>query len=94
MQMKYTYAEWQDILITFNDIHTDTSGMEHVRLYFEKPIVGGFCFLETSLPDLNVVATDGFSAAETEELLDFARDNAPLIWDMARKGGHPFADAV
>lgn len=93
--MKHVYVEFDNkILITFNDIHRDKNG-EHISLYFEQPVEGGFNFLETSLPDLNIVDFEGFTKEKVQDLLDFAKDNAPLIWEMAREEGGPdVANAV
>lgn len=92
--MKNTYVEMSDgTLVTYNDIHRDADG-EHIALYFEKPVSDGFAYLETSLPDLDIVGTEGFSSEQIQDLLSFARDNAALIWDMAREGGEAFAHAV
>lgn len=92
--MKNVYAEIADqILVTYNDIKCDRNG-EHIALYFEKPIDGGFAFLETSLPDLNVIDTSGFTPNQVTDLMSFAKDNSPLIWEMAREGSAPIAHAV
>jgi hypothetical protein len=50
--------------------------MEYIRIYFEKPTEDGFGFLESSLPLLNVVESEGFTEQEKKELLDYARRNA------------------
>ena len=92
--MKYVYVEFADeTLVTFNDIRRDTNG-EHIDVYFEKPTDDGFAFLQTSLPDLDVVNTEGFSRNEINDLKEFAADNEALIWEMAREGGTGFANAV
>jgi hypothetical protein len=92
--MKHVYVEFDNnILVTFNDIHKDKNG-EHISLYFEQPVEGGFNFLETSLPDLNIVDYGGFTKEKVQDLLDFARDNAPLIWEMDRKVGPDVANVV
>ncbi len=93
--MKYTYVEFGDgTIVTFSDIKSDENG-EHIRMYFEKPVPEGFHFLETSLPDLNVVDEEGYSEPELTKLLTFARNNSPLIWELAREyGGESIADAI
>ena len=89
--MKYIYAEFGDeTLVTFNDINRNENG-EHIPLYFEQPYEDGFRFLQTVLPDLNIEATEGFSKEAISELISFARDNAPLIWELAREGVEPVA---
>lgn len=43
-------------------------------------IGGDFAFLETSLPDLNVIDMSGFTPNQIIDLMSFAKDNSPLIW--------------
>ena len=40
-----------------------------------------FSVLQTSLPDLDVVNTEGFSPTEIDDLKEFAADNEALIWE-------------
>lgn len=83
--MKYVYVEFADeTLVTFNDIRKDNDG-EHIDVYFEKPTDDGFAYLQISLPDVDTVATDGFSEEEVKDLKAFATDNEALIWEMARE---------
>lgn len=92
--MKHKYVEFADgTLVTFNDIRRDRNG-EHVDVYFERPTDDGFAFLQTSLPDMDTVATEGLSTEEIADLKAFATDNEALIWEMAREGGPKLADAI
>lgn len=92
--MKYVYVEFADeTLVTFNDIRKDIDG-EHIDVYFEKPTDDGFAYLQISLPDMDTVATEGFSADVVKDLKSFATDNEALIWEMAREGGSNLANAV
>lgn len=81
--MKHFFSEVDDVTLTFSDIQRQ-GGMEYIRIYFEKPIDNDFAFLESTLPALNIVATEHFSPTEQQQLLQYARTNAFLIWDMAR----------
>ena len=85
--MKNFYTEVDGITMTFNDIAQTEDGMEYIRIYFEKPVEGGFKFLESTLPLLDVVATEGFDGNEQKELLEYASRNAFIIWELAREGG-------
>ena len=38
--------------------------ISHVDVYFERPTDDGFAFLQTSLPDMDTVATEGLSTEE------------------------------
>ena len=92
--MKHVYVEFADeTLVTFNDIYRDNNG-EHIDVYFERPIDGGFAYLQISLPDLNTVDTEGLSQEEIKDLKEFATDNEALIWEMAREGCPKLANAV
>ena len=82
--MKFFFSEIDNVTLTFGDIHVNGDGMEFIRIYFERPVENGFDFLEATLPALNVKACKGFSEDERAELLDYARTNAFLIWEIAR----------
>ena len=83
--MKNFYSEIDEITLTFGDIHLNQSGMEYIKIYFERPNDNGFDFLESSLPALEVKKFAGFSNAEIKNLLEYAKINAFLIWDIARE---------
>lgn len=92
--MKYFFSEIDEVTLTFSDIHATRDGMEFIRIYFEAPTEDGFNFLESSLPALNVKKSFGFSQDETTRLLNYARTNSFLIWDIAREGGDKIAASV
>ena len=35
--MKYFYSEIDEITLTFGDIHLNRSGIEYIKIYFERP---------------------------------------------------------
>ena len=92
--MKYFFSEIDEITLTFSDIHINQNGMEFIRIYFEHPNANGFDFLESSLPALNVKDSAGFNHDDTKRLLNYARTNAFLIWDIAREGANRIASSV
>ena len=92
--MKYFFSEIDDVTLTFGDIHVNDDGMEFIRIYFERPCESGFDFLESTLPALNVKDSVGFSKDELRELLDYARTNAFLIWEIAREDGDNVAASI
>lgn len=55
--MKNFYSEVDDVTLTYSDIKTTDDGMEYIRIYFEKPIEGGFSFLESVIPGLDIKET-------------------------------------
>ncbi|MBR2215753.1 MAG: hypothetical protein IJ849_08360 [Selenomonadaceae bacterium] len=81
--MKNFFTEVDDVTMTYGDVAHTPDGMDYIRIYFEKPIEGGFAFLESSLPTLDIVETEGFSTKEEQELLDYAKTNAFIIWQLA-----------
>ena len=92
--MKYFYCEIDEITLTFSDIHLNQFEMEYIRIYFERPNNNGFDFLESTLPTLEIKNFFGFNNNEIKKLLEYARNNAFLIWEIARensKGEEKFA---
>ena len=85
--MKNFFTEIDGITMTFNNIATTEDGMEYIRIYFEKPVEGGFNFLESTLPALDVVESEGFTKQEIKELLEYASRNAFIVCELAREGG-------
>ena len=85
--MKNFYTEIDDVILTYSDIAKTKDGMEYIRIYFEKPVDGGFYFLESTLPSLDIVGAEGFTDQEQKDLLDYASRNAFIIWELAREGG-------
>lgn len=83
--MKYFFSELDEVTLTFGDIHENSSGMEYINIYFEKPVDYGFNFLESELPALIVKDSKGFTDDEKKSLLEYAMRNAFLIWDIARE---------
>ena len=92
--MKYFFSEIDEITLTFSDIQATRDGMEFIRIYFESPNENGFKFLESTLPTLIVKDSSGFSREEILRLLDYARTNAFLMWEIAREGADRIAAGV
>lgn len=89
--MKHFFSEIDNVTLTFSDIYINRYGMEFIRIYFERPKEGGFDFLESTLPMLKVNDADGFTQEERNQLLDYAKTNAFLIWEVAREDGEIIA---
>ncbi|MBR2142871.1 hypothetical protein [Anaerovibrio sp.] len=85
--MKNFYTEIDNITMTFSDIKKTDDGMEYIKIYFEKPVDGGFYFLESTLPSLDIVDVEGFSEQEQRKLLAYASRNSFIVWELAREGG-------
>ena len=89
--MKHFFSEIDNVTLTFSDICINRYGMEFIKIYFERPKEGGFDFLESTLPMLKVKDADGFTQEERTQLLDYAKTNAFLIWEVAREDGEIIA---
>ena len=92
--MKYFFSEIEEVTLTFGDIHINCDGMEFIQIYFERPNENGFDFLESSLPSLTIKKSFGFTPEEIARLLDYARTNAFLIWEIAREDGERLAASL
>lgn len=95
--MKNFFSEIDEITLTFSDIHFTSSGMEYIRIYFERPTENGFDFLESTIPSFRVKERSGFSDVEVNKLLGYAQRNAFLLWDIAREhaeGGERLAASL
>jgi hypothetical protein len=85
--MKNYYSEIDGIILTFSDIK-EKNGFEEIRVYFERANEnGGFDFAEGSLPENRFYKTYGFSEDELMQMESYLRNNAFIIWEMAREGG-------
>ena len=79
---------------------SDETGIAHsemkpdgtVKVYFERPVEGGFHSATCWLPDYRWEAVDGFSESDVARLEKILRDNAHLIMEFSREGG--FANAA
>lgn len=81
--MKHFYTEINQVTLMFSDIKTNPDGLDTIALHYEKPIPEGFAFLDLSLPTLYITKSYGFSEDEIYHLVQYAKNNAPLIWKLA-----------
>ncbi|GHV11135.1 hypothetical protein AGMMS49938_01290 [Fibrobacterales bacterium] len=84
--MKYYYSEVDNIVLTHSDMEISPFG-RFVRVYFERSNNSGFDFAEGSLPECEFNKSYGFSEDEIFSLQRYLRNNSPLIWEYAQKGG-------
>lgn len=85
--------------MTLNDhtevVHSeayDDNGQETVKVYFEKPVYGGFHSAECYLPSYDWKNIDGFSEQEIQYFTEYLKTVAHIIIRLAREGG--FDDAA
>ena len=79
---------------------SDETGIAHsemkpdgsVKVYFERPVDGGFCNATCYLPAYRWEHIEGFTEADVKRLEKILRDNAHLILEFSREGG--FANAA
>lgn len=81
------YTEMNGWTTMFSDIIEEGEyGQESIKLVFEKPINGGFAHGELMLPDYIWNKQLSMTEDDAYDLEQYARDNAPLIWELAREG--------
>ncbi|MCD8131582.1 MAG: hypothetical protein LUE16_09975 [Lachnospiraceae bacterium] len=71
-------------------VHSDAyleNKTETVKVYFEKPVYGGFHSAECYLPSYRWVNIDGFSEEEIHHLQEYLESVAHIIIRLAREGG-------
>lgn len=88
--MMYPYMSFNDHTeVTHSQIQSDGS----VKVYIETPVYGGFKSLTCVLPDYRY-QNDGYSEAELKTWLQYIRNNAHVIIELAGAGGFQHAAAV
>ena len=82
--MMYGYMTMADETgITHSEMKADGS----VKVYFEKPIEGGFQHATCYLPSYRWEEIKGFSDEEVQNLEKLVQNNAHLILQFAQEGG-------
>ena len=74
--------------------HSKLAGDGTVKVYFEKPVHGGFQHATCLLPGDEWSEIVGYSEDEITELTEYVRHNAHLIMEFAAEGGFANAAAV
>ena len=65
----------------------DCNGTETVKVYFEKPVEGGFLSAECYLPSYEWKNIDGFTGKDITELQEYLQSVAHIVIRLAREGG-------
>ena len=71
--------------MTLNDGTVD--GSENVKVYFERPVNGGFDSAECYLPSYEWKNIVGYSDKEIQYFQEFLESTAHIIIGLAREGG-------
>ena len=82
--MENYYSTLDGIVCTFTNIQLN-HGFDEITIRFERPNGSGFDFAEGKLPNNMFYKTYGFSEDELMELEQYMRNNAFLIWELARE---------
>lgn len=85
--MMYPFMTLADKTEVVHSDAYDVNGTETVKVYFEKPVYGGFHSAECYLPAYEWKNIDGFSQDEIRELQDFLESVAHVIIRLSREGG-------
>lgn len=80
----YYYSTVNDIILTHSAV-IEKNYCDFIHVHFERPNENSFDFLDLTLPGEIVYNSFGFSEDEIIKLKRYAKNNAPLIWDFARK---------
>ena len=85
--MMYAFMKLEDETeIVHSEILNYDEG-EHIKVYFEKPIYGGFQSAECFLPEYRWENNEGFSQEDIKRYDDILKTTAHLIIRFARQGG-------
>lgn len=71
--------------------HSEMKPDKTVKVYFEKPVDGGFQNATCWLPDYRWENIEGFSEEEVKKLNVFLKNNAHIIIEFSQDGGFEHA---
>lgn len=89
--MMYPFMTLNDKTEVVHSEAYDDNGHETVKVYFEKPVYGGFHSAECYLPSYQWQNIEGFSNEEIQYFTEYLRSVSHIIIRLAREGG--FDDA-
>lgn len=85
--MMYPFMTLEDKTEVVHSDAYDENGVETVKVYFEKPIYGGFHSAECYLPSYEWKNINGFSPDEIDHLREFLESVAHIVIRLSREGG-------
>lgn len=86
--MMYNYIKLDDdTQIAYSNILEDQT----VQISIERPVDGGFDSASCSLPQCQWRAVEGFTAGDLDFFTEIVKNNAPLIYRLAREAGKAYA---
>lgn len=90
--MMYPFMTLADQTEVVHSEAYNDNGRETVKVYFEKPVYGGFHSAECYLPSYEWKNIDGFSEQEINYFTEYLKSVAHIVIRLAREGG--FDDAA
>ena len=85
--MMYPFMELDDHTeIVHSELRENADG-EYVRVYFERPVEGGFDSASCYLPSYRWEDVEGFSREDIARFQEFLETTAHLILRFAKQGG-------
>ena len=85
--MMYPFMILEDNTEIVHSDAYDVNGTETVKVYFEKPVYGGFHSAECYLPSYEWKNVKGFSEKEIHYFQQFLESIAHIVIELAREGG-------
>ena len=85
--MMYPFMVLEDKTEVVHSETYDSNGTETVKVYFEKPIYGGFQSAECYLPNYEWANIQGFSREDIDKFQKFLQSIAHVVIRLARDGG-------
>ena len=74
--------------------HSEMKADGTVKVYFERPVEGGFLSATCYLPDYRWENIEGYTQEEIDKLQELIQSLAATIYELAREGGFEHASAV
>ena len=85
--MMYPFMTLEDDTGVAHSEVYDCNGTETVKVYFEKPVEGGFLSAECYLPSYEWKNINGFTDEDIAKLQEHLQSVAHIVIRLAREGG-------
>ena len=85
--MMYPFMTLDDGTEVVHSEILEKNGQKEVKVYFEKPIEGGFHYGTCFLPDYKWEDIHGFRKEDIQKYTEFLETTAHLVYKFASQGG-------
>ncbi len=85
--MMYPFMTLNDGTEVVHSEARDNNGQEYVKVYFEKPVVGGFHSAYCTIPGYDWSQIEGFTPKELDAYQKYLETVAHIIIELSREGG-------